>query len=352
MENQFITNNKTSTPLQIVRRMGALQAQDYEAALWAIGLRCGGKTTVSDVQLALENAEIVRTWLFRGTLHIGAHEDVRWMIEPCSARLNRTAVLRDQKLGLSQDMIEKTKSVLVDALKGRKILTRTEMYEIFERNGVPSTNNLGYHMLYRASWDGLICFGPQKGKEQTFVLLDEWVKKLRICPEEDVLKELAVRYFEGHGPATISDFAWWTGIKMPEAREGIEKATRLIAEEVDGKTYYSFREKSTVKFEDGKTVLLPAFDEYVLGYTDRTQLADNGKSKEAKLVHSNGVFLPTILSEGKIIGTWKKQKKGNVMKIYIEPFDLVHKHLLSDLKEATESYGNFLEMETRMEIWS
>ena len=132
--------------------MGAIQAQDYYAALWAIGLRCREGTTVKDVEDAIAKKKIARTWLMRGTLHFAASSDIHWMLRLFAPRLLKTAITRDRHLGLSDKVVEKTKVLFYNALKGGKQLTRKEMYAVLKKGGVPSNNNLGYHMLYRAAW--------------------------------------------------------------------------------------------------------------------------------------------------------------------------------------------------------
>ncbi len=346
--NHGILNATTAKPEDVVRYLGAMQAQDYQNALWAIGLRCKEGTTMYDVQSAISDRKIVRTWLMRGTLHFASSTDVRWMLRLFTPCLRNTALQRDRSLGLSDEVVEKTKSLFSKALRGGRQLSRAEMYSVMEKCGIPSANNLGYHMLYRAAWDGLICFGANDGKQPTFALLDEWLETPPTQPLSDgILAELATRYFTSHGPATIRDYVWWSGLKVSDAKLGIESASGLSEQQIGNSTYYL--PKSLPKPKRNKQLfLLPGFDEYILGYTDRSAALGNTHAKKPisssnpAIIHSNGVFLPTIIVNGKVVGTWaRKAAKGRVLvtaKLFI---GLDHEQK-QQLNEETIRYGQFL----------
>ncbi len=350
-------NNTVSSPEEVLSSMCAIQAQDYQAALWAIGLRCREGTTVKDVENAIARREIARTWLMRGTLHFAVSSDIHWMLRLFAPRLLNTAITRDRHLGLSDKVVEKTKALFYDALKGGKQLTRKEMYKVLERGRVPSNNNLGYHVLYRAAWDGLICFGPYAGKEQTFVLLDEHITKRRELSDEQANAELAYRYFSSHGPATIKDYVWWSGLKVSDARTGIARAkSKLVEEEIDGNTYYM--PKSIPRSRDNlySVHLLPAFDEYLVAYADRStafgntqmQKALNGMLNAGKvsIIHSNGIFVPVIVVDGEVVGAWSRKFEKEKVVVTLKQYVKLSKENLERVKEEVERYGRFLGMDT------
>ena len=351
-----ISRSRASTPIEVVKALGAVQSQDYEASLWAIGLRCGRKVTRTDVEDSIRKREITRTWLLRGTLHMSASEDIMWMIEPTRLRLRGIAEKRDKHLGLGPAIVEKAINAMEKALRGGKILTREEMYRIMVEMGVPTGNNLGYHMLYRAAWDGLICMGPQQGKEQTFVLLDEWVKRFRSPGKEEILRDMAISYFSGHGPATIRDFAWWSGLKASEARDGVKMAGKMLKKfDLNGNIYHTYSTPGS-SVDDCGAILLPAFDEYVLGYSDRSLLTGEssggkgGSVATSKYIHRNGVFLPTLLWNGKVMGTWKKQRSGKGVKVSVHPFAEPEREKIEGIQESAALYGEFLEKEVQLKI--
>ncbi len=349
-------NVNLNSPKQVLESMGAMQAQDYTASLWAIGLRCKEGITVTDIEKAINERKIARTWLMRGTIHFAASKDIRWMMKLFAPRLLRTAIMRDQHLGLSNKTVEKTKALFYIALKREKQLTRKEMYKVLEKGGVPSKNNLGYHMLYRAAWDGLICFGPYSGNEQTFVLMDDHIKERHALSAEQANAELAKRYFISHGPATIRDYVWWSGLTVKDAKTGIEKVRQSIKEEIiDGKAYYM--SKKITNSDNGKSVhLLPAFDEYLVSYADREamlgnpqmQRALNGTSKAGKvsIIHSNGIFVPVIVFDGEVVGTWSRKIVKKKMIITLKLYAKFDKDRIREAKEDAERYGNFFRIET------
>lgn len=346
LANQGISSSG-SYPEDILKRLGAMQAQDYPAALWAIGLRCKPLTR-SDVEAAVVERKIARTWLMRGTLHFAPASDMAWMLKLFSPRLIRTAEARDRHLGLSDGTVKKTRSLFRRALGGGKSLTRSEMYQVMEKGGVPSSGNLGYHMLYRAAWDGLICFGPHSGKEPTFVLAEGWLPRQPPLSREEALGEIVARYFTGHGPATIRDFAWWSGLTVSDAKLGMERAAQMLKEEVvDGAVYY-MPKRGTWKSVSGRSVhLLPAFDEYLLGYADRTAVMGSGGTKErarratATVVHSNGVFLPILVVEGTVAGVWKRSSTRAGLAITLSPFRKLSAEQTAEVTGQVERYGRF-----------
>jgi hypothetical protein len=348
-------NGSLDGPAEVLEAMGAVQAQDYTASVWAMGLRCKEGTTAADIEKTINERKIARTWLMRGTLHFAASKDIRWMLKLFAPRLLHTAIMRDQHLGLSNEVVEKTKKLFYNALKKEKQLTRKEMYKVLEKAGVPSKNNLGYHMLYRAAYDGLICFGPYSGKEQTFVLMDDHIGGEHVLSAEQANAELAKKYFTSHGPATIRDYVWWSGLTVKDAKAGIERAGSAISEEtVEGKAYYMSRRIS--KPDNRESVhLLPAFDEYLVSYADREamlgnpqmQRALNGMLKTGKvsIIHSNGIFVPVIVVDGEVVGTWGRKIVKGKMVITLKQYVKLSKDGIREAKEEAGRYGSFFGLE-------
>src|SRR5215210_7752775 len=270
LANQRIEGEKFERPEEVVRWLGAMQAQDYPQALWAIGLRLR-TATVEDVEQAISDGKIVRTWPMRGTLHFVPPEDVGWRLELSASRILARDGRRLAQLGLDEGIMERCKELFYEALKGNRRLTRPEMMRVLEEAGVGTEKQRGYHILWYLSQSGVICPGPMHGKQQTFVLLDEWVSQSRALSREEALAELAARYFASHGPATVHDLAWWAGLTVTEVRSGLEAAMpELVSEKIEGKEYWMADDAPDHAAHDGSSVhLLPAFDEFLLGYKDR-----------------------------------------------------------------------------------
>ena len=301
---QQIAAPSCTTPASVVAHLTAMQAQDYRGALWAIGLRLSNATS-ADVARAIADRQIVRTWPMRGTLHFVAANDVRWMLRLLAPRVIKGGAGRRRQIGLDDAAFALSRKALAKALRDGNTLTRDEMHQTLERAKISTEGQRGYHILAQLSMEGMLCFAEPRGKEHTFALLDEWIPASRELAREESLAELAARYFRGHGPATARDFAWWSGLSLGDARAGIALAASSLAEEgIDGVEYIVSRDGEGPGDAVRGVFLLPGFDELILGYTDRSASLDAG---HAKLVvpGGNGVFQPTIVSNGRVVGTWK-----------------------------------------------
>jgi hypothetical protein len=339
--NQRIHGERFEKPEEVVRWLGAIQAQDYLQSLWAIGLRLQS-ATVADIEQAILDGKIVRTWPMRGTLHFVPPEDARWRLKLSASRMLARDGRRLEQLGLDEEVMERCKELFYDALRGNKRLPRPAMMQLLEEAGISTENQRGYHILWYVSQSGLICLGPMQDKQQTFVLLDEWVPDSRGLSREESLGELARRYLASHGPATVHDLAWWAGLTVTEARSGLEAAMPgLVSEKIDGKEYWMTSDAPNhIAYDKSSVHLLPGFDEYLLGYRDRgAVLAVEDASKVVP--GKNGVFLPTIVVGGRVVGTWKRRLKKNSIDLTLSPFT----HLGASEEraiEAARSYSDFV----------
>lgn len=195
----------------MVAFFGAVHAQDYRGALWGVGQRVAGATE-ADVERALAERSIVRTWPMRGTLHFVAPDDVRWMLRLLAPRAIARAAGRHRQLGLDAATFAQSRDRLTAVLAGGNQLTRDAIYAELDRSGISTAGQRGIHILAQLAMEGVICFGARRSKQQTFALLDEWVPSSRMLEGDEALAELAARYFASHGPATLADFAWWSGL--------------------------------------------------------------------------------------------------------------------------------------------
>lgn len=340
--NQRIDGEQFTTPEDVVRWMGAIQAQDYPQALWAIGVRTQS-ATLAGVEQAVADGKIVRTWLMRGTLHFVPPEDAKWMVKLSAARMLASDKRRLEQLELEQPTIGHAQQLLYDALVGGKRLARPDVMKLWEDAGISTKGQRGYHLLWHIAHTGLICLGPLEDKQQTFVLLDEWVPSSRELSRDDALAELAKRYFVSHGPATLQDFAGWAGLTLTDARAGREAATAaLVTETIHGQEYVlaathapgpTVRMKSSVH-------LLPGFDEYLLGYKDRSAVL---AAEHAPNIApgGNGVFLPMVVVAGQVVGTWKRTLRKNTLDIFFTPFSHLD-DVEEQIVEAATRYSTFL----------
>lgn len=354
LSNQRILSTASARPEDVVFSLGAMQAQDYQGALWAIGLRCKGATKY-DIEKAIARKKIIRTWPLRHTLHFVSPQDVRWMLkfypdEPIPKFMASN--------GLTKPILEKSLELISKAFKNKEQLTYREMHKALENTGIRALDNnmVQSHIIRRAGREGIICFGSHEGKRPTFALLETWVPKAKHLKREEALAKLASRYFTSHGPATIKDFVWWSGLKVSDARLSIEKAhPKLGHYQIDDKTYYMGSKADLTGGSEPSAHLLPAFDEYLLGYSDRSAVlrkwhkTDRSKhtleaEKKMSLSYSNGIFFPTIVVDGQVMGIWKCNVKNNKAVITLSPFIKPNNEQSRRIKEVVERYSVFLDM--------
>ena len=266
LRNQYINGSRLEDPAEVVRALGAVQAQDYYSALWAIGLRLRGARE-ADVEKAIIERRIVRTWPMRGTLHFVAAEDVRWLIELLAPRIlqrNAARLLRD--FAIDRPVIKRASKIVKAALSGGSALTRAALYEQLDAHGIHTGDQRGMHILWWLAHEGLICCGPRAGKQHTFVLLDEWVPTPSSLTREHALTLLAQRYFAHHGPATLADFVWWTGLTAADANVGLEGARSQLSSETNNKTtWWCGVGVPGRTIRSAPCQLLPVYDEYTVG---------------------------------------------------------------------------------------
>lgn len=306
-----------------VRWMTALQAQDLQAALWAVGQRVPG-SRASDVRDALNRAEIVRSWPMRGTLHLVAAEDLKWMLAITSGRTIRGLAGRHRELGIGPGDADAAGEAALRLVSGGGAATRAELFRAFEAAGQPATGQRGYHLLGLLCQQGLLVLGPVDGNQQLVVAFDEWVTESRTLGREEGIAEWLLRYLRSHGPATERDFSWWSGLPLTEVRAALaEVKGQLVELEFGGAGYWLSPE--TAALLDGgvlgaRSVLaLPGFDEFLLGYTDRS-LVLPPEHADKIVPGGNGVFKKTIVAGGAVVGTWSAagNRRGAVVP---EPFD-------------------------------
>lgn len=303
-QQQLLAGEHKKSASEIVEWFGAIQAQDFGAALWAIGQRSDDLTSI-DIESAIADRQIVRTWPLRGTIHFVPAADLRWMLVLTGARQNERSRSVLRSFGLDQAILDHGRSILETALRDGP-LTRPEIYAAFERAGLATEKGAGLHILGYWAQAGLICFGAHRGKQPTFVLLDAWLAGTsHNTPDPDTaLQTLATRYFQSRGPATDRDFAWWSGLPLTVAREAIRLAGDLIEERrLNGGSVWLHGPHPPRTSSAGDMLrLLSPFDEILVAYKDRSAYDRHPGRQDTALTF----FSPTILANGRLIGTWKK----------------------------------------------
>jgi len=341
LANQQIAESLFARPGEVVQWLGAVQAQDYLGALWAVGLRAPGATEET-VERAIAEKAIVRTWPMRGTIHFVAPADVRWMLDVLAPRVIQRSKRRLTELGIDEMTIAASAEVIAKELQGGRQLPRTALYELLEQANIPARGPRGLHILGQLAQRQLICFGARAGKQPTFTLLGEWAPGAKSLPRDEALAELAKRYFTGHGPATLQDFIWWAGLATVDARAGLGAAAeQLECERIGEREYYFARDLSPAPSAPLEAFLLPPFDEFLVGYRDRSASLDREYSSRV-VPGGNGIFNPIVVFGGRVVGTWKRQFKKDTVVMTFSPFEGWNDEQAHAIAAAAERYARFV----------
>ncbi len=349
LRNQYIAQQTLDSPADVVRWFGAMQAQEYAAAHWALGLRTKG-AVLADIEQAIVRREIVRTWPMRGTLHLVARDDVRWMLQLLAPRTMGAASARHRELELDDRIFARAEKVIVAALKGGRQLTRPALYQALGAAGIATKESRGLHIVGHLARRSIVCFGAPVGKQPTIVLLDDWVPNAKPMTRDVALAELALRYFTSHGPATVQDFSWWSGLTLRDARSGIESARpRLVNDSIDGISYWLAESRGAARRTSRapSAHLLPAFDEYTVAYRDRSAVLDPAFAKRVNA--GGGIFNPIVVIDGQVVGSWKSQATKSGLALTISPFSRIDRTKWRAIDDAARRYARFLDAEYRFE---
>ena len=343
---QRIARPTDAKPADVVAALGAVQAQDYAAAKWAIGLRLASATSDAAVERAIDEGALVRTHAFRGTWQLIARGDLRWMLALVAPRLIASNATPYRTFGLDAATIRKSQRALHKALAGGAQRTRAEVVHALAGAGVAATGVRLAFLLQRAELDALICNGARRGKQATFALLDERVPKAAPRPREAALAELARRYFATRGPATVDDFNWWSGVGAADARAATAAIARELASEtIDGRTYFHAAD-APAPIVESSAHLLPAFDEYLVAYRDRGDVLD---SKHRKRVNVGaGLLSPSVVIDGRVVGTWRRTLARSSVAIALDSFGKVTRAQRRAIAIAAAPYASFLGLDLRL----
>lgn len=319
------------TPKELVSWMGAIQAQEYNMAKWAIGVRLKS-SKLHMIDEALRKGEIIRTHIMRPTWHFVAAEDIRWMLKLTGQRIKAANESFGRSMGVDDKLYPHCNDLIAKMLEGNNNLTREEISTELEKAGITVDAGQVRRFLTRAESDAIICSGPDKGRQPTYALLDERVPPTGDLTKEEALATLAHRYFQSHSPATMNDFVWWSGLNMTEARQAVSLIETELIKEQNFFIHESYKDKKASK---EVLHLLPSFDEYLISYKDRTAVLHPDHHHRA--FNRWGIFYPVILYNGKIIGNWKKGKK-NIDCTFFEQAECISQELLEDAQNRFKSF--------------
>lgn len=337
---QHIATQTFKTPADVVAHMGAVQAQDYLGALWAVGLRMK-HATEANIEDTLRKGSIIRTWPMRGTLHFVASQDVRWMLSLMTPRIISGSLGRFKQLGLDDDILARTRRIWERALRDGP-LARTEMYAALENASISTAGYRALHLLGRLAQEQFICFGPRQGKQHTFTLFDQWVPSTKPKTTEEALGEISIRYFTSHGPATVQDITWWSGLTVAQVKQGIAIAGRLLEPRiVEGITYYTGLKSPSPASSVADTFLLPPFDEYLVAYRNRDAALQKAHAQHYN-PGANGMLSAVIVQNGQVVGTWQRTVAKQSVRVNPKPFPAPMRIKMPAYEAGVERYAQFL----------
>jgi len=340
LNNQQLIAPTLKRPDELVRRLGAIQAQDYHGAQWAVGQRLQ-KATSETVEKAFSEGRILRTHVMRPTWHFVAATDIRWLLKLTAPRVNAVLASQYRKYELDEAVFRRCNKALAAALSGGKHLTRERLREKLQRAGISAPGVRFLLILARAEVDAVICSGARMGKQFTYALLDERVPAVATLTHDEALAELTRRYFASRGPATAADFAWWSGLTVVDVKAGLNLAERrLVRVMISNKAYYSSSlPVRTNSLLEGRAHLLPTYDEYLIGYKDRDAA---GPSKSSKKDALNFVFRSPIVIGGAIVGSWRRSVRKDTVEVKLDLLRRLSEAEKRAVVEAANRYGEFL----------
>jgi len=338
--NQQLHESAFKTPHDLVSWMGAVQAQDFNMGKWAVGVRLLGITD-KEVEEAANRGEIIRTHILRPTWHFVAREDIHWMLRLSAPRLKIALRFADKHFGITDDFIIKANSCLIDILDKEPDITRQEVGHRLKDKGIKVEDFRLNHIMFRAELEGIVCNGIVRGKKQTYDLLERKAPKKNDCFDKDeALQKLARKYFSSHGPATIQDFTWWSGLTAGEAKRAVEIIKPELTFQTLNEQVYIYDGSLELKYPEKDVIhLLPAFDELFVSYKDRKEILDFEHQK--KVIVSNGVFKPTVFLNGRIIGIWNRVVKSKGIVSEISCFSKPTKKVQALIEKASKEFDAF-----------
>jgi hypothetical protein len=346
MVHQELTSPRFENPADVVAWQGAVQSQDYAGAKWAVAQRTRPSMTDAEMDKAFNDGLILRTHVMRPTWHFVTPADIRWMLQLTAPRVRAVCAYYFRSMELDDAIFRRSQDTLIKTLEGGKHFTRPQLAAALEEAGIVTEGlRLGY-LIMRAELDGILCSGPRHGKQFTYALLEERVPPTRTLDRDEALAELTKRYFWSHGPALVKDFAWWSGLTMTEAKEGIElNKSRLQQESINGQSYWfsTVTPPSTTRDALPAAYLLPNYDEALASFKDYS--AAVAPEHEKMWVMGDRIFSHFVVLDGWIAGSWNRTLTKKRVTIEFKPFRAYTDAESQAINEAAQRFGKFLGLE-------
>jgi len=349
LRNQLLTRAGLRRPADVVRWLGAVQAQEYEPAKWALGLRMRDGARDAEIERAFEEGQILRTHVMRPTWHFVTSDDIRWLSELTAPRVHRRMAPYNRRLGLDGRMLVRGTSMIERALRDRCYLTRNELAASLGHGGLTLDRMSLAHLAMHAELEGVICSGPRRGRQFTYALVAERAPESPRLSRDEALAKLTRRYFMSHGPATIRDFVWWSGLTTADAKRGLDmnKARR---EEAGAQTYWRIGPAPRGAMRSDEVHLLPVYDEYLIAYRDRDAVPHGPSAVVSKGGAPAVTFQHTLVIAGQVAGTWRRSRDARAVLIDAVPLRRLTGQERRAVGEAVRRYERFICAPTRLSL--
>ena len=337
LRNQKLAKTDLETPEAVVSWLGAVQAQDYTGATWAVAMRARGLRDL-EIEEAFTDGRILRTHVLRPTWHFVVPADIRWMQALTGPRVQAINAVYCRKLGVDQRMVTRARRVIERALEGNRYLTRDELAGELRRARIVVQGQRLAHLLLNFEVDATICSGPRRGRQFTYALVAERAPHAKVLPRDEALAELTRRYFRSHGPATLRDFSWWSGLTMKDARAGVAMVKPDVLSEPPG-----------LDAVRGANHLLPNYDEYLIAYRDRGAVIDAARSRNLG-VFTSLEFPHHVIIDGRLAGSWRRTLNTTSATLDVKLYGKSGSRESGVLAAEAKRYGRFLQLECRVQL--
>jgi hypothetical protein len=348
LRNQLLTRAGLRHPCEVVRWLGAVQAQEYEPAKWALGLRLRDGAVCAEIERAFEEGQILRTHVMRPTWHFVTSADIRWLSALTAPHVHRRMSPYNRRLGLDARMLVRGTSILERALGDRRYLTRSELSESLGHAGLTLDRISLAQLAMHAELEGVICSGPRRGKQFTYALVAERAPESLRLSRDEALATLSRRYFMSHGPATIRDFVWWSGLTVADAKRGLDM-NQARREEAGSQTYWTIGPGPRGAMRGHAVHLLPIYDEYLVAYRDREAVPHRPSVVMGKGAQSV-TFQHTLVIAGQVAGTWRSSRDTRSVLIDAVPLRRLTGQERRAVGEAVRRYERFICAPTKLSM--
>ena len=336
LAQQRLTRDPLATPAEVVAWLGAVQSQEYQPATWSLGMRMGAATADVIEQLFTSGA-ILRTHVMRPTWHFVTPDDIRWLLELTAPRVKATQTYYDRRLELDDALYARSNAAIGEAVAGGQYRTRAELATALGNAGIPAEGQRLGHIVMRAELDAVICSGPRRGKQFTYALLAERAPNARTLSRDEALAEITQRYFTGHGPATVRDFSWWSGLTVADARAGLTLVgSTLVHDEIGDQTYYFPADMAPADDPGEVAFLLPTYDEFLVGYSAFAASLNGGRERG-----DWPAFYAALVIGGQVVGNWRRTITHKAAVIEVAPFSPLSAPQREAILTAAGRYGAF-----------